>query len=171
MRSWSLLFSALCASIVSVLSLVLPFCLFLNFYHGDLFVAASERSAQRGIEVMLYLTPFLMIMAFIGFWLIFRFLRTPHKIFEIQRFFTVIRCFGIVWLGLIFLCQFLDGRMAEIMESLIFAIISLSIFAVPLLIGIWSGNYIYLKKLNKKWVFKLALPLFRKYKRLQFPPL
>lgn len=79
--------------------------------------------------------------------------------------------FGIVWLGLIFLCQFLDGRMAEIMESLIFAIISLSVFAVPLLIVIWSGNYIYLKKLNKKWKFKPALPLFRKYKRLQFPPL
>lgn len=97
MRSWSLLFSALCASIVSVLSLVLPFCLFLNLYHGDLFVAASERSAQRGIEVMLYLTPFLMIMAFFSFWLMFRFLSTPHKIFEIQRFFTVIRCFGIVW--------------------------------------------------------------------------
>lgn len=171
MRSWSLLFSALCASIVSVLSLVVPFCLFLNVYQGDLFVVASERSAQRGIEVILYLSPFLMIMAFVGFWLMFRFLRKPHKIFEIQRFFTVMRYFAPIWLGLIFLCQFLDGRMADIMESLIFAIISLSVFAVPLLIGIWSGNYIYLKILNKKWVFKPALPFIRKYKRLQFPPL
>ncbi|RYL26177.1 hypothetical protein [Acinetobacter piscicola] len=171
MRSWSLLFSAFFASIVSVFSLVIPFCLFLNFYHGDLFVAASARSAQRGIEVMLYLTPFLMIMAFFSFCLLFRCFKTPHKIFEIQRFFKVIRYFTPLWLSLIFLFQLLDGRTAEIIESLIFAVISLSIFAVPLLIGIWSGNYIYLKILNKKWVFKPALPLFRKYKRLQFPPL
>ena len=69
MRSWSLFLSSLFASVVSVLSLVIPFCLFLNFYHGDLFVSASERIAQRGIEVMIYLTPPLILCANKAFFL------------------------------------------------------------------------------------------------------
>lgn len=144
MRSWTLFFSAIFASVVSVFSLVIPFCLFLSFYHGDLFVAASERTAYRGIEVILYLTPFLVLMAFISYWLIFRFLNAPQKLFEIQRFLKVFRLFALVWFILIFLFQFLDGRMGEIVESLLFGIISLSIFLIPLLIGIWSGNYMFL---------------------------
>ena len=37
MRSWTLCFSATFASVMAVSSLVIQFCLFLNFYHGDLF--------------------------------------------------------------------------------------------------------------------------------------
>lgn len=154
MRSWTLFFSAIFASVTAVSSLVIPFCLFLSFYQGDLFVAASERTAYRGIEVMLYLTPFLILIAFISYWFIFRFLNAPKKLFEIQRFFKVIRLFALIWFFLIFLFQFLDGRMGEIVESVLFGIISLSIFSIPLLMGIWSGNYMYL---NTQKMIKISL--------------
>lgn len=172
MRSWTLFFSAIFTSVTAVTSLVIPFCLLLNFYHGDLFVQASERNAQRGLEVMLYLTPVLMLMAFITFFFVFSLLKTPHKIFELQRFLKVIRVFAMVWFGLIFLFQFLDGRMAEIAESVCFGLISLSIISIPLLIGIWSGNYMYLMLIRRTLKGRKITALFtRKYKELQLPPL
>ena len=171
MRSWTLFFSAIFASVMAVSSLVIPFCLFLNFYHGDLFVAASDRTAQRGIEVMLYLTPILMLMAFITFCLVFRLLKTPHKIFEIHRFLKVMHVFAMIWFGLIFFFQFLDGRMGEIIESVLFGIISLSIFSIPLLIGIWSGNAVYLILIKRTLMERITAPFSRKYKGLQLPPL
>ena len=154
----------------AVSSLVIAFCLFLNFYHGDLFVAASERTAQRGIEVMLYLTPILMLMAFICFWLMFRLLQTPNKIIEFQRFLKVMRISSMIWFCLIFLFQFLDGRMGEIIKSVLFGVISLSIFAIPLLIGMWSGNTMYLM-IKKVLMGKITISFSRKYKGLQLPPL
>lgn len=170
MRSWTLLFSAIFASVMAISSLVIPFCLFLNFYHGDLFVVASERTAQRGIEVMVYLTPILILMAFICFWLMFRLLQTPNKIIEFQRFLKVMRIFAMIWFLLIFLFQFLDGRMGEIIESVLFGVISLSIFSIPLLIGIWSGNAMYLM-IKKMMMGKITISSSRKYKGLQLPPL
>ena len=101
MRSWSLLLSSIFASVVSLLSLVIPFCLFLNFYHGDLFVSASERSAQRGIEVMIYLTPPLILCACFCFGCIFRLFSAPLKIFEPQKIFKLLYRLGFIWFALI----------------------------------------------------------------------
>ena len=106
MRSWSLFFSSAFASVVSVLSLVVPFCLFLNFYHGDLFVSASERSAQRGIEVMIYLTPPLILCACFCYGCIFRLFSAPLKIFEPQKIFKLLYRLGFIWFALILFFQF-----------------------------------------------------------------
>ena len=149
MRSWSLFFSSAFASVVSVLSLVIPFCLFLNFYHGDLFVSASERSAQRGIEVMIYLTPPLILCACFCFGCIFRLFSAPLKIFEPQKIFKLLYRLGFIWFALILFFQFLDGRMAEVQESLLFGLVSFVILAIPLLIGMLSGHFFYLKILKR----------------------
>lgn len=166
MRYWSLLFSTLCASIVSVLSLVLPFCLFLNVYHGDLFVAASERSAQRGIEVMLYLAPILTFFAWICFYCIFRLSSVPIKFFEFKKFLKLLYRLGLVWFSLIFFFQFLDGRMADILESLVFGSVTLFIATIPLSIGILAGNYCYLKLMKK-----IKIDFAKNVRRTTYKPL
>lgn len=149
MRSWSLLLSSIFASVVSVLSLVIPFCLFLNFYYGDLFVLASERTAQRGIEVMIYLTPALILLAWLCYACIFRLFSAPLKIFEPKTLFKLFSRCGLIWFSLIFFFQFLDGRMAEVQESLRFGLVSFVILAILLLIGLLSGHFFYLKILKR----------------------
>lgn len=144
MRSWALFFSAIFASLSSVLSLVVPFCSLLHFYHGNLFVVASERISSRGIEVMLYLTPFLMFFAFIIFLIILSGLKAPNKVFEINQIFKVIVIIALTWLSLIFLIQFLDGMINDVLESLAFGVVGLVIIFPPLIVGLVSGNALYL---------------------------
>ena len=171
MRSWTLFFSAIFASVMAVSSLVIPFCLFLNFYHGDLFVAASDRTAQRGIEVMLYLTPILMLFGTVCFYLILRCLSQPQKIFELKQWFKLILKLGTLLFFLIFFFQFLDGRMGEIQESLGFGIISLIVLSVPLLIGLISANTMYLKCILPMYSSNQRTAKVAKYKLIQTPPL
>ena len=144
MRSWALFFSAIFASLSSVLSLVVPFCSLLHFYHGNLFVVASERISSRGIEVMLYLTPFLMFFAFIIFLIILSGLKAPSKVFEIKQIFKVVVIIALTWLSLIFLIQFLDGMINDVLESLAFGVIGLVIISPPFIVGLVSGNTLYL---------------------------
>lgn len=171
MRSWSLFLSSMFASVGSVLSLVIPFCLFLNFYHGDLFVSASDRSAQRGIEVIVYLTPMLILIGFMCFSCIFRLFASPIKIFEPQKIFKLFYKLGFIWFGLIFFFQFLDGRMAELSESLYFGLIGFIILIIPLFIGVITGHFLYLY--IGKGIFKMRdnKKVIANYKALQIPPL
>lgn len=133
------------ASVVSVLSTVIPFCIFLSFYHGNLFISASERSSSRGIEVISYLTPFLILSAFIFFLSIFKWLSEPKKILEIKKLLKAIFVLGFVWFCLVFFLQFLDGMINNIVETLIFATSSFVILVYLLIIGLLFGNFIYLK--------------------------
>lgn len=144
MRSWALFFSAIFASLSSVLSLVVPFCSLLHFYHGNLFIVASERLSSRGIEVMLYLTPFLIFLGFFVFLIILGSLKAPNKVFEIKQIFKVIMIIALTWLSLIFLIQFLDGMINDVLESLAFGVIGLVIIFPPLIVGLVSGNMMYL---------------------------
>ena len=155
MRSWALFFSAIFASLSSVLSLVVPFCSLLHFYHGNLFVVASERLSSRGIEVMLYLIPFLMLFAFIIFLIILSSLKAPSKVLEIKQILKVIVIIALSWFGLIFLIQFLDGMINDVLESLAFGVIGLVIIFPPLIVGLVSGNSMYLI-VNKRLFYNLG---------------
>ena len=163
MRSWALFFSAIFASLSSVLSLVVPFCSLLHFYHGNLFVVASERISSRGIEVMLYLTPFLMFFAFIIFLIILSGLKAPNKVFEINQIFKVIVIIALTWLSLIFLIQFLDGMINDVLESLAFGVVGLFIILPTLIVGLMSGNTMYLI-VNKRRFDRLQDNAISKYK-------
>ena len=154
MRSWALFFSAIFASLSSVLSLVVPFCSLLHFYHGNLFVVASERISSRGIEVILYLTPFLIFVGFFVFFIILGSLKAPSKVFEIKQIFKVIVIIVLSWFSLIFLIQLLDGMINNVLESLAFGMIGLFIILPPLIVGLMSGNTMYLI-VNKRLFFNL----------------
>lgn len=84
MRSWNLVCASLLASLVSVLGFVIPFCLFLNFQQNHLIHVVSD-----GMEVMLYLTPFLVIFAFMGYLIVLAVLKLPTKIFDLSQFIKV----------------------------------------------------------------------------------
>ncbi|BCX75402.1 MULTISPECIES: hypothetical protein [Acinetobacter] len=79
MRSWSLYMVSAAASLSAVLSLVVPFSMSLYFYQGDFFGIASERNPSRGMEVLLYLTPLLFLLAFFSYLLIFNILKKPKQ--------------------------------------------------------------------------------------------
>ena len=171
MRSWSFFLSSMVASGGSVRSLVIPFCLFFNVYRGDLFVSASDRSAKPGIEVIVYLTPMLILIGFVCFSCIFRLFTSPLKIFEPQKIFKLFYKLGFIWFGLIFFFQFLDGRMAELSESLYFGLIGFIILIIPLFIGVITGHFLYLY--IGKGIFKMRdnKKVIANYKALQIPPL
>jgi hypothetical protein len=75
MRSWSLVCASCSASLVSVLSFVIPFCLFLNYRQNHLIHVVSD-----GMEVMMYLTPILIVLAFIFYLIVFAVLKLPTQI-------------------------------------------------------------------------------------------
>ncbi|MEG2269691.1 MAG: hypothetical protein RSC68_35925, partial [Acinetobacter sp.] len=77
MRSWSLVCASLSASLVSVFSFVIPFCLFLNFRQNHLIHVVSDV-----MEVMMYLTPFLIVLAFIAYMIVLAILQLPEQIFD-----------------------------------------------------------------------------------------
>lgn len=81
MRSWSLVFSSVSASLVSVFSFVIPFCLFLNYRQNHLLHVVSD-----GMEVMMYLTPILIVLAFIFYLIVFAVLKLPTQIFDLYQF-------------------------------------------------------------------------------------
>lgn len=163
MRSWVLLLSAISASLASVFSLVLPFGLFVRFYHGSLLVSASERVSSRAIEVLLYLTPFLILFAFFVFLIILSGFKAPKKVFEIKQIFKTIVIVGLSWFSFIFLIQFLDGVIHNIAETLFFGTLALLLMLLPLIVGIVSGNMMYLI-VNKRLFCGLKGSECREYK-------
>ncbi|MEG0483384.1 MAG: hypothetical protein RR575_12745 [Acinetobacter sp.] len=163
MRSWSLFFSVIFASLTSVLSLVIPLCLFLRSYNAHLLITTSERIPSRGIEMTFYLTPFLMLFAFFVYLIILSALNAPKKILEIKAIFKVVLIVALTWFGLIFLFQFLDGMINDISESLHFGIIGFVIMLVPLIVGLVSGNVVYFI-VNKRRFYRLQDNTISKYK-------
>ena len=102
---------------------------------------------------------------------IFRLLASPIKIFEPQKIFKLFYKLGFIWFGLILFFQFLDGRMAEISESLCFGLIGFITLIIPLFIGVISGHFLYLY--ISKGIFKMRdnKKVIANYKALQIPPL
>jgi len=89
MRSWYLYVVSAAASLSAVLSLVVPFSLLLYFYQGDLLSIVSERNSSRGMKVVLYLTPFLFVLALFSYLLIFSVLKKPKAVIEIAQMLKV----------------------------------------------------------------------------------
>ena len=88
MRSWSLVFSSASARLVSVFSFVIPFCLFLNYRQNHLLHVVSD-----GMEVMMYLTPILIVLAFIFYLIVFAVLKLPTQIFDSYQFLKI-KCYA-----------------------------------------------------------------------------
>ena len=83
----------------------------------------------------------------------------------------VIITLGLNWFGLILFFQFLDGRIYDVVETLTFGIVSFFILLVPLMVGLLSGNIMYL--LIDKRILKCGKinKIKDKYKSISSSPL
>ena len=148
MRSWSLVFSSVSASLVSVFSFVIPFCLFLNYRQNHLIHVVSD-----GMEVMMYLTPILIVLAFIFYLIVFAVLKLPEQIFDPSQLLKVGIILFSCWISLV-LMIFFEARANETDFSVL--VIGLVIYLGLLFIavlGCMSANVCYLvmrKKINDK---------------------
>lgn len=148
MRSWSLVAASFLASLVSVFSFVIPFCLFLNFRQNHLIHVVSN-----GMEVMMYLTPFLIVLAFIAYMIVLAVLKLPEQIFDPSQLIKVGIILFSCWMSLV-LMIFFEARANETDFSVL--VIGLVIYLGLLFIavlGCMSANVCYLvmrKKINDK---------------------
>ena len=159
MRSWRLFFSSVVASVVSVFILVVPFCLFLHFYQGDLFVTASARDSSRGVEVMMYLTPFLLLSAFFSYLIVFRVLKAPSEVIETHQIMKVTLAIFSVLVALLFLVLFLDGVLYSFIEVFSYFFMVYTLLLIPLIAGLMAGNAVYLK-IEEKFNIPKAYSVF-----------
>ena len=157
MRSWYVFVVSAFASLAAVLSLVVPFCLFLYFYQGDLFISASERTSSRGMEVVLYLTPFLLLVGFFSYAVIFKVFKAPQKIIETTQIIKSITLIFIMMLSFLFLVLCLDGALSSFIEALSYLLFVYLLLLLPFCIGLVLGNAIYFilyRKFNAQNMFR-----------------
>ncbi|ENX34460.1 hypothetical protein F889_01742 [Acinetobacter colistiniresistens] len=146
MRSWHLLCASFCASVASVFSFVIPYCLFLNFQQNHLFHVVSN-----GMEVMLYLTPILIVFAFICYAILFAILKLPTKIFDLVQFFKISLIFFIAWMCLVLLILFEDQVNGFDFETLAMSLFIFVAVLPVLAVGCISANMCYVLICKKKY--------------------
>ena len=150
MRSWSLVCASLSASIVSVFSFVIPCCLFLNYRQNYLIHVVSD-----GMEVMMYLTPILLILAFIFYLIVFAVLKLPTQIFDLLQFLKISFVILITWTLLVSTILFED-QVNQIDFSTLKIGIMMYFMMLPILaLGCMSANSCYFV-IDRK-VYKKAL--------------
>lgn len=152
MRSWSLYMVSAAASLSAVLSLVVPFRMSLYFYQGDFLGIASERNPSRGMEVLLYLTPLLFLLAFFSYLLIFSILKKPKAVIETAQMFKVTIFIFLLILSCLFLILCLEGTLYRFLEMLAYVCIAYALLLIPIFIGLMAGNtlYLYLSRIYLK---------------------
>ena len=138
MRSWSLVCASLSASIVSVFSFVIPFCLFLNVRQNHLIHVVSD-----GMEVMMYLTPILIIFAFMFYLIVFAILKLPSKIFDLGQFLKVSLVFFTGWISLVLMILFEDQVKQIDFSALKIGILMYFMMLPILVLGCMSANSCY----------------------------
>ncbi|ENW81980.1 hypothetical protein F909_01669 [Acinetobacter sp. ANC 3929] len=138
MRSWYLLGASLSASLGSVFSFILPYCLFLNFQQNHLLHVVSN-----AMQVMLYLIPFLIVLAFLFYVIVLSVLKLPSKIFDVRQFLKISLVFFTGWICLVLMILFEDQVNTFDVEtfamSLFIFVAVLPVFAV----GCISANICY----------------------------
>ena len=138
MRSWSLVCASCSASFISVLSFVIPFCLFLNFRQNRLIHVVSD-----GMEVMMYLTPILIILAFIFYLTVLAILKLPIQIFDLYQFLKISFVIFIAWTLLVLTILFED-QVNQIDFSTLKIGIMMYFMMLPILaLGCMSANSCY----------------------------
>ena len=147
MRSWSLVFSSVSASFISVLSFVIPFCLFLNYRQNHLIHVVSD-----GMEVMMYLTPILLILAFIFYLIVLAILKLPTQIFDLLQFLKISLVIFIAWTLLVLTILFEDQVNPIDFSTLKIGIMMYFMMLPILALGCMSANsfYFVMSKVNQR---------------------
>ncbi|MCH7336224.1 hypothetical protein [Acinetobacter sp. NIPH 2699] len=145
MRSWTLVCAALSASLVSVLSFVIPLCLYLNFQQSHLIHVVSN-----GMEVMIYLTPLLMFFTFICYLIVFAVVKLPTQIFDLSQLLKVSLIFFTCWMFLVIVIL-LEDQVNQIDFSTLMMSLLIYFALVPVLaLGSMSANVCYFVMNTKK---------------------
>jgi hypothetical protein len=147
MRSWSLVCASCSASFISVLSFVIPFCLLLNYRQNHLIHVVSD-----GMEVMMYLTPILLILAFIFYLIVLAVLKLPKQIFDLLQFLKISFVIFIAWTLLVLTILFED-QVNQIDFSTLKIGIMMYFMMLPILaLGCMSANsfYFVMSKVNQR---------------------
>lgn len=147
MRSWSLVCASFSASLVSVFSFVIPFCLFLNFRQNHLIHVVSD-----GMEVMMYLTPILLILAFMFYLIVFAVLKLPMQIFDLLQFLKISLIILIAWTFLVAMILFEDQVNQIDFSALKIGILMYFIMLHILALGCMSANSCYFLMCKKQYV-------------------
>jgi len=148
MRSWSLVCASCSASFISVLSFVIPFCLFLNYRQNHLIHVVSD-----GMEVMMYLTPILLILAFMFYLIVLGVLKLPKQIFDLLQFLKISFVILIAWTFLVAMILFEDQVYQIDFSTLKIGVLMYFIILPILVLGCMSANSCYFlmsKKINDK---------------------
>ncbi|ENX42640.1 hypothetical protein [Acinetobacter sp. NIPH 2100] len=146
MRSWYLLGASLSASLGSVFSFIIPYCLFLNFQQNHLFHVVSN-----AMQVMLYLIPFLIVLAFIFYVIVLSILKLPSKIFDLVQFFKVSLAFFTGWMGLVLMILFEDQVNGFDFETLAMSLFIFLAVLPVLALGCVSANSCYVLMCKKQY--------------------
>lgn len=150
MRSWSLVCASCSASFISVLSFVIPFCLFLNYRQNHLIHVVSD-----GMEVMMYLTPILLILTFMFYLIVLAVLKLPKQIFDLLQFLKISFVIFIAW-TLLVLTVLCEDQVNQIDFSTLKIGIMMYFMMLPILaLGCMSANSCYFV-IDRK-VYKKAL--------------
>ncbi|ENW02433.1 hypothetical protein [Acinetobacter beijerinckii] len=147
MRSWSLVCASCSASFISVLSFVIPFCLFLNYRQNHLIHVVSD-----GMEVMMYLIPILIVLAFIFYLIVFAVLKLPTQIFDLYQFLKISFVIFIAW-ALLVLTILFEDQVNQIDFSTLKIGIMMYFMMLPILaLGCMSANsfYFVMSKVNQR---------------------
>ncbi|WP_111859923.1 hypothetical protein [Acinetobacter sp. CFCC 10889] len=139
MRSWTLFFSAIFASVITVFFADLEIYLFLSFANF------SKHMFTSGIEMIIFFTPVALIYNFICFLILFAILQKPEKIIELKK---TIKIIGFFWLA--FLAPLaLDSAASSFKDFLsmyeFFKIMTMLyiFFIAPIFIGFLGGQSMY----------------------------
>lgn len=138
MRSWSLVCASLSASLVSVFSFVIPFCLFLNFRQNHLIHVVSD-----GMEVMMYLTPILIVLVFICYLIVLAILKLPTQIFDVFQFLKISLVILIAWTFLVAMILFEDQVYQIDFSTLKIGVLMYFTMLPILALGCMSANSCY----------------------------
>ncbi|OJU96356.1 MAG: hypothetical protein BGO19_07570 [Acinetobacter sp. 38-8] len=138
MRSWSLVCASCSASFISVLSFVIPFCLFLNYRQNHLIHVVSD-----GMEIMMYLTPILIVLAFIFYLIVFAVLKLPTHIFDLYQFLKISFVILIAWTLLVSMILFEDQVNQIDFSTLKIGILMYFMMLPILALGCMSANSCY----------------------------
>ncbi|MEN8370073.1 hypothetical protein, partial [Acinetobacter bereziniae] len=132
--------------------LVVPFSMSLYFYQGDFLGIASERNPSRGMEVFLYFTPLLFLLAFFSYLLIFSILKKSKAVIEIAQMLKVTGFIFLFIVSCLFLILCLEGTLYRFLEMLAYLCIAYALLLIPIFIGLMAGNtlYLYLSRIYLK---------------------
>jgi hypothetical protein len=100
------------------------------------------------MEVLLYLTPLLFLLAFFSYFLIFSILKKPKAVIETAQMFKVTIFIFMLILSCLFLILCLDGALYRFIEMLAYVCIAYALLLIPIFIGLITGNKIFLYLCN-----------------------